>query len=112
MPETYTVKIAKQAQGQIQEIIRYIRFTLQAPGTALKMLDTLEQAIASLDLFPNRVPLTEEEPWHRQGVHKLVVKNYLVYFWVDESAKIVQVFGVVYGRKDQRHQLSNLEMFS
>lgn len=112
MPETYTVKITKQAQEQIREIISYIRFTLQAPGTAMKMVDTLRKEIASLDHFPNRVPLTEEEPWHSQGIHKLVVKNYLVYFWVDEATKKVQVIGVVYGRKDQRHQLSNLEMFS
>ena len=76
----------------------------------MKMLDTLEKEIASLDQFPNRVPLTEEEPWHSQGVHKLPVKNYLVYFWVDEDAKKVQVFGIIYGRRDQRHQLSNLDM--
>lgn len=111
MPETYTVKITKQAQGQIREIIRYIRFTLQAPETAMKMLDTLEQEIAALDHFPNRVPLTAEEPWHSQGIHKLSVKNYLVYFWVDEAVKKVQVIGVIYGRKDQRHQLSNIDMF-
>lgn len=110
MPGKYTVKITKQAQGHIREIIRYIRFTLQAPVSAMKMLDTLEQEIASLDHFPNRVPLTEEEPWHSQGIHKLTVKNYLVYFWIDEDAKKVQVIGVVYGRKDQRHQLANLEM--
>lgn len=111
MPEIYTVKITKQAQEQIREIIGYIRFTLQAPGTAMKMLNTLEQEITSLDRFPNRVPLTDEEPWHSQGIHKLTVKNYLVYFWVDEAAKIVQVIGVVYGRKDQRHQLSNIDMY-
>lgn len=111
MPETYTVKITKQAQEQIREIISYIRFTLQAPGTAMKMLNTLEQEIASLDRFPNRVPLTDEEPWHSQGIHKLTVKNYLVYFWVDEAAKKVQVIGVVYGRKDQRNQLSNIDTY-
>ena len=62
MPEKYTVKITPQAQAQLREIISYISYTLQAPGTAMKMLDTLEKEIASLDPFPNRVPLTEEEP--------------------------------------------------
>ena len=109
MPEKYTVKITQQAQEQIREIISYIRFTLQAPETAMKMLDTLQEEIASLDQFPNRVPLTEEEPWHSQGIHKFPVKNYLVYFWVDEKTKKVQIIGAVYGRKDQRHQLSNLD---
>ena len=35
MPEKYTVKITQQAQEQIREIISYIRFTLQAPETAM-----------------------------------------------------------------------------
>ena len=87
MSEKYTVKITLQAQEQIREIISYIRFTLQAPETAMKMLDTLQEEIASLDQFPNRVPLTEEEPWRSQGIHKFPVKNYLIYFWVDEETK-------------------------
>lgn len=41
MSEKYTVKITQQAQEQIREIVSYIRFTLQAPETAMKMLDTL-----------------------------------------------------------------------
>lgn len=52
MPEKYTVKITLQAQEQLREIISYIRFTLQAPGTARKLLDTLEEEIASLDSVP------------------------------------------------------------
>lgn len=64
------------------------------------MLDTLAEEIFSLDQFPYRAPLTEEEPWHSQGVHALTVKNFLVYFWVDEAAKKVQVMGIVYGRRD------------
>lgn len=75
------------------------------------MLDTLAEEIFSLDQFPYRAPLTKEEPWHSQGVHTLTVKNFLVYFWVDEAAKKVQVMGIVYGRRDQRHQLSGLDLF-
>lgn len=111
MPDEYTVKITRQAQEQIREIVRYIRFMLQAPETAMKMLDTLQREIASLAQFPYRVPLTEEEPWHSQGIHKFSVKNYLIYFWVDEKTRTVQIIGVVYARKAQRHQLSNLDTF-
>lgn len=111
MPEKYIVKLTQQAEENLREIADYIRFTLQAPGTAAKMLDILAVEILSLDHFPYRAPLTKEEPWHSQGVHALTVKNFLVYFWVDEAAKKVQVMGVVYGRRDQRHQLSGLDLF-
>ena len=109
MSEKYTVKITQQAQEQIREIVSYIRFTLQAPETATKMLDTLQEEIASLDQFPNCVPLTEEEPWHSAGIRKLPVKNYLVYFWVNEERKKVQITAVVYGRRDQRTALQNMK---
>ena len=110
MAEHYTVKITQQAQEQLREIVSYIHSTLQSPHTAIKILDILEREISSLSQFPNRIPLTEEEPWHSQGIHKMVVKNYLVYFWIDEDSKKVQVIGIIYGRRDQRHQLSNLDM--
>ena len=74
----------------------------------MHMLDTLEREIASLTRFPKRVPLTEEEPWRSQGIHKLPVKNHLVYFWVDEVAKMVQVTAAIYGRRDQRQQLARM----
>ena len=52
---------------------------------------------------------TEYEP-HGKKMH-VFIGDYLIYFWVDEETKKVQIIGAVYGRKDQRHQLSNLDMF-
>ena len=107
--EQYEVKIKEQAQRQLQEIIRYIAGDLQEKRTAIRMLDTLEKEILSLSTLPNRVALTEEEPWHSAGIRKLSVKNYLVYFWVNEDQKQVQITAVVYGRRDQRNVLQNMK---
>ena len=107
--EQYEVKITEPAQRQLQEIIRYIAGDLQEKRTALWMLDTLEKEILSLSTLPNRVALTEEEPWHSAGIRKLSVKNYLVYFWVNEDQKQVQITAVVFGRRDQRNVLQNMK---
>ena len=107
--EQYEVKITEPAQRQLQEIIRYIAGDLQEKRTAIRMLDTLEKEILSLSTLPNRVALTEEEPWHSAGIRKLSVKNYLVYFWVNEERKKVQITAVVYGRPDQRTALQNMK---
>ena len=77
--------------------------------TAIRMLDTLEKELLSLSRLPNQVALTEEEPWHSAGIRKLSVKNYLVYFWVNEDQKQVQITAVVYGRRDQRNVLQNMK---
>lgn len=62
--ETYLVKITTQAEEQMQEITRYIASELKAPESALHLLDVMDSAIASLSQFPQRIALTEEEPWH------------------------------------------------
>ena len=95
---------------QLQEIVRYIAEDLQEPATAERMLDSMEKEIMSLSTLPNRVALTTEEPWHSAGIHKMPVKNYLVYFWVDEPSKKVQITAIVYGRRDQRSVLQNMKM--
>ena len=110
MADTYNVKVTVQAQNQIQEIAQYIATELQAPDAALHLLDTLEFEISSLSAFPQRIALTEEEPWHSYGIHKMPVKNFLVYFWIDENACKVQITAVVYGRRDQARQLSQMSI--
>lgn len=110
MEKTYLVKITEQAHGQIQEIIHYIAYELKSRDAALHLLDELEDAIASLSQFPQRVPLTDEEPWHSNGIHRLPVKNFLVYFWIDEENSKVQITAVVYAKRDQTRQLSQMDM--
>lgn len=110
MADTYQVKVTLQAQEQMGEIVHYIATELFAPEAALRQLDALENAISSLTQFPNRIALTEEEPWHSYGIHKMPIKNFLVYFWIDEDTCKVQVTAVVYGRRDQIQQLSKMDM--
>lgn len=110
MAETYIVKITTQAQGQMKEIMHYIASELKAPDAALHLLDALENAIASLSHFPHRVALTEEEPWHSNGIHRLPIKNFLVYFWIDEHNLKVQITAIVYERRNQILQLSQMDI--
>ncbi|MFB6468533.1 type II toxin-antitoxin system RelE/ParE family toxin [Cytobacillus sp. Hz8] len=110
MGETYVVKITTHAQEQMQEITHYIASELKAPDAALRLLDALENAISSLSEFPQRITLTEEEPWHIYGIRKMPVKNFLVYFWIDKNHFKVQVTAVVYGKREQIRQLSQMDM--
>lgn len=110
MAETYAVKITTQAENQMHEITRYIASELKAPDAALNLLDALEDAISSHSEYPQRVPLTEEEPWHSYGIRKMPVKNFLVYFWIDDDHLMVQITAVIYGRRDQIRQLSQRDI--
>lgn len=106
----YEVNLTSQAIGQIEEIAQYISKTLFAPETAQKWADTLQTEIAKLDFMPSRYPLTEEEPWHTKEIRKMPVKNFLVYYLIDEDKTAVWVTAVIYGRRDQVAALADMPL--
>ena len=108
--ETYAVKVTSQAEAQIQEIIYYITHKLTAPDAALRLLDALEESFLSLSQFPQRIALVSEEPWRTSGIRRLPVKNFLVYFWIDEDDMKVQITAVIYAKRDQIRQLSQMDL--
>lgn len=105
----YSVEVTLQAQEQIREIALYVANELMNRTAALRLLEAFEEAIISLEEFPERVTLTNEEPWRSEGIHQLVVENFYVYFWIEKKVQKVHVTAVVYQKRDQRRQLENMD---
>lgn len=110
MGNKYEIKVTIQALEQMREIAHYISYDLMAPEAADNLLDDLKASILKLSVLPKKYPLIEEEPWRSEGVRKIVVKNFLVYYWIDEEYNKVQVTAVIYSKRDQIKQLKNMEM--
>ena len=85
----YSVKLTSYSVFQIQETISYISRVLFAPETAVAWSDYLEKRIADLNMMPARFPLVDSEPWRTNGIRKMLVKNFVVYYYIEESAKEV-----------------------
>jgi plasmid stabilization system protein ParE len=105
----YEVKITKQAHGQMREIALYIANACCAPEAAQNLLDKLEASINDLVEMPKRHSLVDKEPWRSEGVRKVIVKNFLIYFWVDEENMKVQVVSIIYEKRDQLARLAEME---
>ena len=110
MGNKYEIQVTRQALEQMREIAHYISYDLMAPEAADNLLDDLKASILKLSVLPKKYPLIEEEPWRSEGVRKIVVKNFLVYYWIDEEYNKVQVTAVIYSKRDQIKQLKNMEM--
>lgn len=106
----YHIKITTQAKEHLQGIRDYISHELLAPEAAKNMLSLLGAEIASLAKMPRRVKLVDEEPWHSEGVRVKAVKHYLIYFWINEPEMTVQVFAVIYAKRDQIKIRSQLDL--
>ena len=104
----YKVKLTDHAVAQLQEAVIYISKVLQASTVAKHWAARVKKELASLSTMPARYPLTEEDPWHTEGIHKMSVENFLVYYWINEEKKIVWITAIVYARRDQLRVLREM----
>ncbi|ACV63023.1 addiction module toxin, RelE/StbE family [Desulfofarcimen acetoxidans DSM 771] len=96
----YRVDISEPAENDLRDIVRYIASQLSAPTSALHMMELLEEAMVGLSDMPQRCPLVADEHLSQMGYRKLPVKNYVVFFSIDERNKVVDVERILYGRRD------------
>lgn len=110
MSEQYKLIILPEAQKDIRNIIIYIAKDLQSPQAALNLQDTLEKEINSLKFNPKRIKPLDEQPWKDVGIRKTRVKNYYIYFLVDDKEMTVKINAVIYIGRDQSKQMTKRKM--
>lgn len=103
--ENYDIVISEPAEKDLRDILRYIATQLSVPVTAEKMMDAMEEAIAALGLMPQKYPLVNDERLADLGYHKLIVKNYIVFYTIDETLKVVNVERILYAKRDWQYIL-------
>ena len=96
MTEQYSLIILPEAQKDIQSIILYIAKDLAAPQAALHLQDDIEKTIDSLKIKPQRIKTVDEQPWKDAGIRKTRIRNYYIYFLVDDTEMAVKILAVIY----------------
>ena len=105
---TYQVKLTNHALAQLKEAVGYISKVLLEPVVARCWSDRIKKEILTLDHMPLRYPLVDEDPCRTEGVRKMSVENFIVYYWVNEETTTVWITAIVYGRRDQISVLRNM----
>lgn len=98
--DNYTVLVSTQAFREIDAIYEYIATNFQAPESAEKVAEEIEEAIFSLEQFPGRGALRKIGKYANQGYRQLFVRDYVIVYRVDPSQKQVLVITVQYGKRD------------
>ena len=110
MSDQYKLIILPEAQKDIREIVLYIARDLAAPQAALNLQDEFQKEINSLARMPKRIKTVDEQPWKDAGIRKIRVKNYYIYFLVDDAEMAVKVNAVIYVGRDQTKQMADRKM--
>jgi len=103
--EKYDVNITKPAEDDLRDIVKYISSQLNAPVTAGNMLDTINEAISKLESNALHYSLVRDDRLTALGYRLMVVKNYLVFFIVNEKNNFIDVDRILHGRRDWQNLL-------
>lgn len=92
----YTVKLYPRAYRDLDEIYSYIAVNLSEPATANKMLESLEEAIISLEQFPERGSIRRVGAYANQGYRQIFVKNYTIIYRIYKTNQEVRIVTIRY----------------
>lgn len=98
--DNYTVLVSPQALREIDAIYEYIATNFQAPTSAERVAEAIEEAIFSLEQFPGRGALRKVGKFASQGYRQLFVRDYIIIYRVDPSQKQVLIITVQHGKRD------------
>lgn len=101
----YNVIIQEAARIDILSIVKFILEDFQEPVTARKIYSDIVKEILSLQNFPKRARLLNDEPYKSKGYRVTYVKNYSIFYKVIDSSDEVHIMRVLYNRRDWKNIL-------
>ena len=94
--DKYKVKLYARAYRELDGIYAYIADKLSSPDAAVNMIDSLEEAIFSLEQMPERGAIRKSGIYAETGFRQLFVKNYVIIYRVLKEEKEVHIVTVRY----------------
>jgi len=96
----YNIRISDLANEDIRAIAAYIKHELNEFAIAEKTIEAILGAIVTLEDMPMRVGLVRDERLAERRIRSLHVKNYSVFFRINETMQTVEVIRILYSRRD------------
>lgn len=96
----YSVEYLGLALDDLKEIVAYISDNLGSPDSANHLAKSIIERVSLLSDFPYTYavyipihPLSHE-------FRKMLVQNYSVFYWIDETRKTVTIARILFNRRD------------
>ena len=96
----YNIEYLPSAKEDMVEIVRYISHDLQNPMAADKLAVEMVKAADGLSDFPYRNRAYMPIKSLKREYRKLLVQNYILFYYVEEEKKLVTIARVIYGRRN------------
>ena len=96
----YTVEYSQKALDDLKKISLYISKTLSNPQAAYNFAEKIIEKADALSIFPYGRPVYMPIRNLNHEYRVIYIKNYALFYWIDEDNKRVIVSRIVYSRRD------------
>lgn len=103
----FTVKYTSIAEEDLVSILNYLSDILKAPSAAKNLLDEIEKQTKVLENNPCIFPFAKDEYFKRKNIRHMNIKNYVLFYTIEEDKELVTVIRIMYARRDWIHILKN-----
>ena len=92
--------ISTAAERDIEEAADYIEYVLKNPQAADALLDAIDEVLPSLQENPQRISIVSEPVLRTWEIRFIRIKNYLVFFRVDDENASVVIVRFLYAKRN------------
>lgn len=96
----YKLEYLPIALDDMLGIVKYISGELKNPIAAKNLSEEFVKTAESLTEFPYSNPCYTPIKPLKHEYRKITIKNYIMFYWVDETDKTVTIARVIYGKRD------------
>jgi len=96
----FTVIYSTPAEEDLLSILDYISSILKSPSAAENLLNQIEEQTTVLEDNPFIFPLAKDEYIMKLGIRHIAVKNYFLFYTIEEDKKVVSIIRIMYARRD------------
>lgn len=100
MIDNYKIEYTFKAKHDLEDIYTYIEKEFKYIDYAKNTIKCIKDFIDSLKIVPKRFSEYNVGIWKNKGYRKGIIKNYAVFFRVDDKNLIVEIDRIVYSSRE------------
>lgn len=96
--EKYNIEYSKESKEDLVGIKQYIKYNLQEPEIAQKLISKIINEINDLKHNPKIHSIIDDDLIKKLEIRKLIVDNYIVFYRIKNDN--IEIVRVMYGRRN------------
>ena len=94
----YNIEYSKDSKQDLIGIKQYIKYNLQEPETAQKLISKIRKEINNLKNNPEIYAIIVDDIIKKLEIRKLIVDNYIIFYKIQNNN--IQIVRIMYGRRN------------